>query len=159
MKSSRLHLEEFFIKRLNLEWVTSESGKNADAEEYPSDLGIDYELARHDEDPRCFRLLLNVESLVKEDYTGLKMETEIVGFFSFPDDTEEDEMQYLVRINGASMLYGILRGQIAMVTGSFPTGKMNLPPVVMQEVLPEIDRAKEEASKEAAKESNSGEKE
>lgn len=142
MKSSRLHLDEFFIIRLNLAWVTAESAETS--EEYPSDLGIDYELSRHDDDPQLFRLVLRVDSVVKKGYTGLNVESEIAGFFSFPEDTAEDEMQYLVRVNGASMLYGILRGQIAMVSGSFPGGKVNLPAVVMQEILPEIDRAKAE---------------
>lgn len=41
----------------------------------------------------------------------------------------------LVLYNGSLILYGLLRGQIAAITGAFPTGKFMLPSVNMQQVI------------------------
>ena len=138
----RSQLEEFFLTTLNLDWQTGECECDG---ECPYSVDLDYNLARNEENERLFRLQLRVVLQVADNCTGLKADAVIDGFFSFPEKAEEDTMQYLVRINGATILYGILRGQIAMVSGSFPTDKVNLPPVVMQDVLPEIDQAREKA--------------
>jgi hypothetical protein len=48
-------------------------------------------------------------------------------------------MQYLIRVNGGTILYGILRGEIAAFTGSFPGGKFNLPTVNMMEIVKDCE--------------------
>jgi len=139
MKTSNLQLDEFFLTRLQLNWC---SGKHQD--DVPYKLVFDYELGRHNDEPKRFRLTLQVSMQVDQGYRGLSIDAEILGFFSFPADTEENDMQYLVRVNGATILYGLLRGQVAMVSGSFPHGKLNMPPVIMCDVLREVDRLKAE---------------
>lgn len=52
-------------------------------------------------------------------------------------------MQYFVRINGCTMLYSLLRGQVAMITGSFPDGKFNLPAIVMHDEIMKIEKKKD----------------
>lgn len=136
-KSSTLHLEEFLLTRFNLDWHVGD-GKNTD--DCLSEAILDYDVARHNEQNHTFRLTLSVALAVKDGCTGVAIDCRIVGFFLFPEDEEETNMEYLVRVNGATILYGILRGQIAMVSGSFPKGKFNLPAVVMQDVLLEVDR-------------------
>jgi len=51
-------------------------------------------------------------------------------------------MQYLIRINGCTILYSLLRGQVAMLTGSFPHGKFNIPTVVMHDIIKKKRRTK-----------------
>lgn len=153
MKSSSLQLDGFFLTHLNLRWV--EGGEDGNMQDCPHDLDIDYRLARHKEKAHMFRLTLSVELCVKKGRTGLDIDSEIAGFFTFPPETEEEEMQYLVRVNGATILYGILRGQVAMASGSFPGGKFLLPAVVMQDVLPQIDENRRVDEDELAEESSS----
>jgi len=141
MQSSSLRLEEFLLTKLSLDWQVG----RCDCEETcPYSVDVDYFLARKEDDDRSFRLQLRVVLRVADDCTGLNIDSVIDGFFSFPEGTSEEDMQYLVRVNGATILYGILRGQVAMISGSFPTGKLNLPAIVMHDVLPEIDRGKQE---------------
>ena len=52
---------------------------------------------------------------------------------------DEEQMQALIRINGSAILYGILRGEIAVFTGSFPGGKFVLPAVYMQDVVKDVE--------------------
>lgn len=137
-KISSMQLEEFFLTHLDISWRRG----NVSEEGLGGQPGIDYEIARNSDDQHIFRLALHVALTPPEDEGGLSVRCNILGFFSFPEETEEDDMQYLARVNGATMLYGILRGQVAMATGSFPSGKANLPPVVMQDILPQIDREK-----------------
>ena len=140
MTSSSLQLEEFFLVSLNLNWQSGTCDCEGDC---PYAVDMDYNVARNDDDTRQFRLQLKVGLRLDENCTGLNVDSLIEGYFSFPEGTEEDAMQYLIRVNGATILYGILRGQVAMLSGSFPTGKVNLPAVVMEDVLPEIDARKE----------------
>ena len=70
-----------------------------------------------------------------------KIDSEIVGYFSFSEEfSDEEKRQITIRINGSVILYGILRGQIATFTGSFPNGKFNLPTVNMIEIVNEIEK-------------------
>ncbi len=55
-------------------------------------------------------------------------------------------MQSLVRFNGCTILYGILRGQLANITGSFPNRKLLLPTVMMEDVVKDIEREKAQGS-------------
>jgi preprotein translocase subunit SecB len=143
MKSSSLHLEEFFITKLNVEYI---QGKNDDLETPTTyNLSMDYDVAVREDDERFFKLDLKVKTKPKRGQTGLSVVANLSGFFSFPEGAEEDEMQYLIRVNGCSMLYSLLRGQIAMVSGSFPGGKVNLPAIVMQDQINQIEAKKQKS--------------
>lgn len=61
----------------------------------------------------------------------------IAGHFRAPREIPEDKRQWLLLYNGAIILYGLLRGQIAGLTGSMPTGKFMLPSVNMQHTVRE----------------------
>ena len=71
---------------------------------------------------------------------GIAFEAEIVGFFTFPEGTESTRIEQLVRLNGCTVLYGVLRGLIANTTGSFPGGKFILPTFMMQDVVAEVEK-------------------
>ncbi len=149
MKSSSLQLDDFFVTHLDLRWVEGTEDKQ------PQDCmpEMDFTIAKHNEKATMFRLTLRVALPVKKGRTGLNIDSEIAGFFSFPPQTEDEDMQYLVRINGATILYGILRGQIAMASGSFPPGKFLLPAVVMPDVWATFDHSRKAKGNEIAEES------
>lgn len=137
------HLDEFFMTRVNVAWhEPSEPG------EVDIDFLFDYDVAKHTTEKKRFRLAfrLGVKSKtpVPVDYS---LDCEIVGFFRFPDDTSEESMQRLIRFNGCTILYGILRGQLANITGSFPRQKLILPTVMMEDVVNDIEREKAQARK------------
>lgn len=134
--SLKLQLEEFFLTRLQVAWHSPPKSQQVDSE-----LSFGYDVARHKSDSNRFRLTLTVRTSPKEKApsAGYEMECQIVGLFAFVPDVPEAEMQMLIRINGCTILYGILRGQIASVTGSFVGGKFNLPTVMMDEVVQKLE--------------------
>ncbi|MCC5875329.1 MAG: hypothetical protein JJU11_03820 [Candidatus Sumerlaeia bacterium] len=104
----------------------------------------------HTENPLLFKVELGVR--YHPDYQeglpdGPCIEAKIVGVFSCPEEMEEAKRFPMVRYNGSLILYGLLRGQVATVTGSFPTGKLTLPSFNMMEVLKMNDDRSKEKSK------------
>lgn len=146
-----LQLEDFVMTKLHLEW------RDPKAKTYSeSGISFDYDIARHKEHDRRFMMHFRValapqKTKKNPDLSGYVLETEIVGLFKFPEDIEKEKMDYLIRVNGATILYGILRGQLATMTGSFAGGRFTLPTVMMQEVVADIEKAKAGASKKQSK--------
>lgn len=132
------HLKEFFMTRVNVAWHVPSQSEDVDIE-----YSFDYDVSRHASNKHLFRLAFRVEAKSKTpspvDYS---LDTEIVGFFRFPEKSTEDVMQFLTRLNGCTILYGILRGQLANITGSFPRQKLLLPTVMMENVVNDIEREK-----------------
>lgn len=137
------NLDEFFITRLYLSW-------REPAKQTESTLGVsfDYDVARHNKDTRRYRLTLRVQVKGKEaPPLGLTLEAEIVGFITLPKEVNSEHMDYLVRLNGCTILYGILRGEVAMASGSFPSGKFILPTVMMEDVVAGVEERKASSRK------------
>lgn len=143
MSAPVCHLEEFFMTRVNVAWHEPSQPDSVDI-----DFLFDYDVARHTTEKNRFRLAFRLGAKSKTptpvDYA---LDCEIVGFFRFPDDTSEESMQRLIRFNGCTILYGILRGQLANITGSFPRQKLILPTVMMEDVVNDIEREKAQARK------------
>ncbi|MCK5852284.1 hypothetical protein KAH27_04565 [bacterium] len=141
MKSSPLYLDEFFLTKLNIKHVGSfEMSEETNEQNYI--IKIDYDVARRVNQKNMFRLDFRVIIKPPKSSSGISIDSEMSGFFSFPLKTPEDDMQYLIRINGCAILYSLLRGQVAMITGSFPNGKVNIPTVVMQNMIKKKRRTK-----------------
>lgn len=135
------HLDEFFMTRVNVAWHEPSQPGSVDI-----DFLFDYDVARHATEKNRFRLALRLgvksKTPTQVDYS---LDCEIVGFFRFPEDSSDETMQRLIRFNGCTILYGILRGQLANITGSFPRQKLTLPTVMMEDVVNEIEREKAQA--------------
>lgn len=132
------HLDEFFMTRVNVAWHEPSQPGSVDI-----DFLFDYDVARHSTEKHHFRLALRLVAISRTptpvDYSA---DCEIIGFFRFPEDSTDETMQRLIRINGCTILYGILRGQLANITGSFPRQKLILPTVMMEDVVHEIEKKK-----------------
>jgi len=142
--SKVLQLEEFFLTKLHVDFYPAESPAPGERAEAPAELAIDYEVQRHPLKDGVFALVLKVVSRPKDEASpsGYGIDTEILGVFSFPGGVPEDDMQTLIRVNGATILYGILRGEIASCTGSFPAGKFTLPTVYMPDIVAQVEQEK-----------------
>ena len=138
------HLDHFFISKMHVEW----SNAIPENEKKSSNPWIDYDVLRNEKNPLLFMMRLAVDALYmdKPEKCGYCIKTEILGFFSFSEDAKEEEIQYLSHLNGLQILYGILRGQIALVTGSFPMGIYTLPSIYMEDVIREAQERKEAGS-------------
>jgi len=141
-------LQEFFIHDLAVEWMSPE-----DSKEESFSLGFDYDLSCHADNPHLIRMMMRVslgkatdDDQARCPYT---IRCEVEGFFSFPEGLDDKQMGFLCRVNSMTILYGILRGEIANVTGSFPGGKFILPTVMMQDVVTEVEERKDEERQKA----------
>lgn len=124
-----IDLKEFYIKKINIEHVDGEKTKT-------SKMGIDFSfsLAEHAENVNLFRLELKVKTGPVDKTEGIKLETCIVGFFQIDENIKEEaKRQYYMMVNGSTILYGILRGQVSLISSSLPQGKFILPTVSMQD--------------------------
>lgn len=139
MSDLKLQLDEFFITRLSVEWISA-----PESQEVSTDVRFTYDVARHKKNLNKFRLIFYMHTAPSEDKAryGYVLDCAIAGLFSFADGLSEKEMQALIRINGCTILYGILRGQIALITGSFLGGKFNLPTIMMQDVVNSVEAEK-----------------
>lgn len=144
-------LNNFFLRNLEVK-----GGDKIKSESISMSCGFDYDLFCGDNDCRQVRMVLRVfiEPDKDEDTQTCPYEikAEIEGFFTFSDELSDEQMGYLTRVNSMTILYGILRGEIANVTGSFPSGKFLLPTVMMQDVVKEIEERKAKEAKPAAHE-------
>lgn len=138
-------LEEFFFTKIHVAW--HEPAKAGSAE---VDYLFDYEIGRHADEKNRYRLVFRVGAHPRSSIpAGYVMDSEVVGFFRFPPDMVREMMERLIRINGCTILYGILRGHLATVSGTFPGRKLLLPTVMMEEVVQEIERLKSPPAKAA----------
>lgn len=98
---------------------------------------ITYSVSKNQDNEYNYRLTLGVKTLPEE--FGWSIDVEIVGIFSFPPGTGLNDMEGIIRVNGCTILYGLLRGHLASVTGAFPSGPYVLPTVNMLEVVKRIE--------------------
>jgi preprotein translocase subunit SecB len=135
------HLDEFFMTRVNVAWHEPSQPGSVDI-----DFLFDYDVAKHTTEKNRFRLAFRLGVKSKTPMpVEYSLDCEIVGFFHFPQETTDDAMQRLIRLNGCTILYGVLRGQLANITGSFPRQKLILPTVMMEDVVNDIEREKAQA--------------
>lgn len=138
-------LEEFVLTRLNIEALDCAPETNTGN----ARISFDYDLAVAADDDHRIRMEMTFSMQSADDQEQAScpyvIEAGIMGFFAFPQDMADEKIAYFCRVNTLSILYGILRGQIATVTGSFPHGKFVLPTVMMQDVVNEIEKRKQAA--------------
>lgn len=137
-------LDSFFMLRSNIEMFPPDdetleiAGNNNIQLKHKS--SIAYFVGKNQDNEHNYKLTLGVK--VVPDTFGWSIDVEIVGIFSFPEGTASNDMEGIVRVNGCTILYGLLRGQLSSVTGAFPSGPYVLPTVNMLEVVRRIESSK-----------------
>lgn len=129
-----LQLERFFLVKMNLEFITPEepvAKEKVVGTEH--DFGVNYTVKRKADDSTRYLMSLMLD--IHPKTFGWRVEAKLDGFFRCPEDLPEPKREGLVRVNGGTILYGILRGQLSAMTGSFPPGPIILPTVNMREIV------------------------
>ena len=141
-----LKLEDFQLVQLDVRWHDAEDFGGEESVPSDAGFGISYDVLRQKEDSRRFALKMRFQSSPDgRGKVGYTIVAVMEGFFSFPESVAEDDMQMLVRINGLTILYGILRGQLSMITGVFPGGEFVLPAIYMPDVVTQIESQRKKA--------------
>jgi len=88
-------------------------------------------------DPNLYQIEIKIENLHSKTITlPYTIEANVVGVFSVDPDFKHDDLDRLVQINGASMLFGAAREQILTITGRGPYGPLKLPTINLQGAIP-----------------------
>jgi preprotein translocase subunit SecB len=131
-------MQSYNLTHILADWAMPEEGDPPSCA-----VNIGYDVAQNVEAPDHYRLTfrarLQEKDAVDRD-TGYYVEAHIVGYFSFPASVSEDDREYLIRVNGGAILYGILRGHIASLTGLHPAGPLMLPTVMMHDIVMDIEK-------------------
>lgn len=119
--------------------------------EEPLRLSLDFDgdVFVHAEDIRKRKMILTVEGRhfdPNDTEKGLCFEASIEGLFVVPEQMEKERQDSLLQLNGASMLYGTLRGILITVSALMPEGRLCLPALLPQDILRRITETKERNS-------------
>lgn len=137
--SVQMQLDDFALTRLHVNWRPP-SKPTVDIGELTS--RFDYNVAINAKDKKRFKLdlyLKIVEIGKQQAAVGYEIEADLVGIFSFPEETDQETRQKLVRVNGVNLLYSTFRGVLCGVTGVFPGGKLVLPTIMPVEIVKAVE--------------------
>ncbi len=130
--SDILQLLHFHLVRLHLDMDPFSSGISN--QKLP--IEVECEARSHSENPNLFLLFLQVKNGGADNQEGgLAFDIQAVGEFQTPSDWDAEKKAWLVHYNGGMILYGLIRGQVAAVTGSFSCGSLLLPTLNWQEII------------------------
>jgi len=133
-----LQLDDFGLTDLRVHWEAPQG----ETGEVTSRFDVGYTCKHFTADPRKYKLTLTVKDR-RSSAAGSQianLEATIVGFFTFPPETEVADREKRIRINGLTMLYGALRGTLAAVCGVFPPdSRYVLPTVNMLDVIKAVE--------------------
>src|SRR5579872_5700442 len=135
-------LEEFNVLRLNVAY--SMPPQDALMKLTQMRCNFDYDVAVHHTERHRYRLIFRtkIEEMSGEIQVGKIVEAEMLGFFRMLPDSTVEQRETRIRVNGVSILYGLLRGIVATTTGCFPMGKMVLPSVMPQDIVNAVETDK-----------------
>ena len=149
MSQTPLRLETYFFPKVQIEANPEYSPK--DAQEHGDvQVKMNVGLLASDQDKTRFQLVLDIESIGTE--TGIlpyRVSLGAVAFIAVDGDLKHPDIERLVQINGASMLYSAIREMVLMVTGRGPWGAFPLPTVNFQTVIPPSSSARKASDKTA----------
>lgn len=142
-----LQLEDYYLTQLHVDWGIPSTKEPIKVES--TECSFDYEVGVHTKAPQRRMLKLKVkmqEQDEKGQKVGFRIETEMTGHFSFTEATPSGKEEYVLRVNGVSMLYGTLRGILGTITGSFPGRRFSLPSIMPNEIVKQVEEAREKRS-------------
>ncbi|MEO0050518.1 MAG: protein-export chaperone SecB [candidate division WOR-3 bacterium] len=124
MLSPLLHLDGFFIERLNYQALPTFNREQPPRET----LSVDYSINKGRENSYMLRLTIELGKGV-EDNARCQLHLSIIGFFTIEEEIDERTRVNMLFLNAPSILYGIARQVVAETTGNGPWGKVFLPTV------------------------------
>jgi preprotein translocase subunit SecB len=118
MSSSPLQLESCRLISISVEAVP-DAGKGRNIS-----ISAKVELGQAQDNARRWRMVLTVTLAAESPYTG---HVSVEGFFTVLDSFPDENMQKLVAVNGASILYGSAREFVSNLTSRSTNGELLLP--------------------------------
>lgn len=130
-----LSMERFTLLKLSIDGSPDRIGRVQ-----PGQLSLQCQTAWATEEPQRGSLTLTVtlSPKSKQGQNPLDVEASIVGFFKMADACQPQDREYALMLNGAFILYGILRGLLAGMCGAFVSGQVILPALDMKGIIDDM---------------------
>lgn len=147
----QLQLEDYYLTKFHVDW-RAPSKPTVHVEELQT--ALDYDVAIHAKERHRYKLDLRIrltENGKEQKDVGYVVAADIVGLFLFPEDSDRETREKLIRINGISILYSTFRGILGGMTGMFLGRRLTLPTIMPNEVVQRVEEAKK-AQRSAKKE-------
>lgn len=142
MNTPQLQLEDYYLTKLHIDW-RAPSKSTVHVKELQT--GLDYDVAIHTKEKHRYKLDLRIrlsETGKEQKDVGYVVAADIVGLFSFAEDSEKEMREKLIRLNGVSILYSTFRGILGGMTGMFEGRRLTLPTIMPNEVVQRVEEAK-----------------
>src|SRR3989344_3868280 len=151
MSQTPLQLDSYFFPKVHVEaspdFLPGDAPKEQDVQ-----IDVNVGLLGSKDEPRRFQLTLDIGGVsAKDKPLPYKIEITAVAFISVDHELNHPDIERLVQVNGASMLYSSARELVLMVTGRGPWNAFQLPTINFHGVIPPSAEVKE-ATKKAGRE-------
>ncbi len=134
--SSQFQLSRYEIESIA---VTPNNKYNSELKSHTGDVTSTLHVAGHKTDPKKFivvlELLVHPTKGRESKFYPYNIAIKGRGHFVFKDKPETDIAARILNVNGASILYGLLRGQITQITAQSVRGQFILPPLNFVEMF------------------------
>jgi len=140
MKASPLHLEGYHIAEFSFEvnerfqnktpfgaWTGYHYSPDRPWKVEATDFKIDAELYEKTDDASRIRYVLTISSASRKDQVPYSFRVSLVGYFHIDKNFPEKEAYLLIYASAPSLLYGVAREMLAMMTGRGPYPAVILP--------------------------------
>lgn len=119
-----MQLEAHFFTKVEVE---ANPSYKPGAEELPVGIQTEVELAQHKDEPRRWQVVLNLRTEPPDGKIPYKINLQAIGFFLVGEEVDEKKVPFLVRANGAAILYSSAREFLLLITGRGPWDAFYLP--------------------------------
>ena len=141
--SCQLRLDHYQIEYVA---VAQNDGYDAALSSHTGDISSSINISPHKKDPSRYRLRLEVQvkPTAKKEKEFFPYQVAIKGraFFDIKDASSPEETNKFLRLNGAAILYGLLRAQVAQITAQSVHGQFLLPTMNFVEAAKAEPKAK-----------------
>jgi len=126
---------EFRLDAYQIESVSvSENAKfDAARPSHTGDVSCAVSITPHRSDATKYRLMLDVQvkptAKKERDFFPYYVAIKGRAFLSFQAEVAHEDAEHILRLNGASILFGLLRAQVAQITAQGEHGQFLLPPM------------------------------
>lgn len=111
--------------------IISEEGYDASLPSHTGNIASSLNVAPHKTDPLRYRLTLEIRidptEQREKEFFPYRVAIKGRAAFAFKEGCSHEEINKFMRLNGAAILYGLLRAQVAQITAQSVHGQFLLP--------------------------------
>jgi len=125
---SKFQLERYVLDAIAVE---TNAKLNKEIKAHTANVETNIAVVRNEQDARRFVVKMAVNIVPQEgkeaEFVAYAVKVRGRGFFVFDAPPTKEDAEHSLSLNGAAILYGLLRGQVAQITAQCPHRQMLMP--------------------------------